>query len=320
MCKNSKVKIVMYHYIRDLNDSRYPKIKGLDYRLFKQQIEFFNRNFNVVTMEQVIAAKNESYELPENAVILTFDDGYIDHFTFAFPILSEYKMQGSFFIPGKTFVEHALLDVNKIHFILASDGISNILKSVFEQMDYYRGDEFNYESNEKLFKKYAVASRFDPKEVIFVKRILQTVLPEKLRNIITSYMFEQYVGIKEEVFARELYMNKEQIKCMKDNGMYIGLHGYDHYWLGSLDNSQLKEDITKALDCMSNFIDAGSWVMNYPYGSYNDDVIKYISENGCKLGLSTDVRIADLSKDTIFALPRLDTNDFPPKSENYENY
>lgn len=59
--------------------------------------------FNPVTMEEVIAYYNESYELPDNAVLLTFDDGYIDHYTNVFPILNENGIQGSFFIPGKTF-------------------------------------------------------------------------------------------------------------------------------------------------------------------------------------------------------------------------
>lgn len=29
-----KLKIAMYHYVRDLKYSRYPEIKGLDYKLF----------------------------------------------------------------------------------------------------------------------------------------------------------------------------------------------------------------------------------------------------------------------------------------------
>lgn len=35
-----KLTIAMYHYVRDLKYSRYPEIKGLDYKLFKQQIHF----------------------------------------------------------------------------------------------------------------------------------------------------------------------------------------------------------------------------------------------------------------------------------------
>ncbi|MGV8982708.1 hypothetical protein [Clostridium sp.] len=41
MQKSGKVSIVMYHYVRDLKNSRYPEIKGLDYNLFKNQIDFF---------------------------------------------------------------------------------------------------------------------------------------------------------------------------------------------------------------------------------------------------------------------------------------
>ena len=41
-----KLNIVMYHYVRDLQNSRYPNIKGLDYNLFKKQIEFFEQAFH----------------------------------------------------------------------------------------------------------------------------------------------------------------------------------------------------------------------------------------------------------------------------------
>ena len=58
--------------------------------------------------------------MPEKALVLTFDDGYLDHYSFVLPILKAHQMQGSFFMPGKTFAEDTLLDVNKIHFILAS--------------------------------------------------------------------------------------------------------------------------------------------------------------------------------------------------------
>ncbi len=52
----NKLKIVMYHYVRDLLHSRYPKIKGLDVNLFRQQIQFLKSNFSIVTMEEVISA------------------------------------------------------------------------------------------------------------------------------------------------------------------------------------------------------------------------------------------------------------------------
>ena len=316
----SELYISMYHYTRDLKHSRYPEIKGLDVNLFREQIAFMKSNFNIVTMEQALEAISTKEKLPEKALLLTFDDGYADNYTVAMPVLEEYGVQGSFFIPGKTFTTHQLLDVNKIHYVLASANIYNLVEDLKKEMDYYRVQEFQYASTEELFAKYAVASRFDIKETVFVKQMLQTVLPEKLRNIISSKLFAKYVGVTEEQLAYELYMSEEQIRTMKRHGMFIGIHGYDHYWLGNLPVEQMENDISLALDALDEFVDRKQWVMNYPYGNYNKDVLAYISKQGACLGLTTEVRLADIDKDNPLELPRLDCNDFPPKSDNYLKY
>ncbi len=317
----NKLYIPSYHYVRDLENSRYPRIHGLDYKLFVKQIEFFETFMNPVTMEEVIDALVNKTRLPERAVLLTFDDGYIDNYTFVLPVLKEHHIQGSFFIPGKTFTENVLLDVNKIHYIQASDDNKKIQNRLLEKLDYYRGSEFSYPSNEELLSMYAKPTCFDTPETMFTKGVLQRGITERLRNIIASELFEEFVGISEDKLAREIYMNREQIRLMKDVGMFIGIHGYDHYWLGHLDEKDMKRDIDNALDVMSEFISIDSWVMNYPYGDYNLAVEKYIERKGAVLALTDDIehlRIADLDVENPFEIPRFDCNDFPPKSEHYK--
>jgi len=315
----SKLYIAMYHYVRDLKNSRYPEIKGMNISAFKQQIAFFKEKFHPVTIEDVIEAYEVGKDLPENALLLTFDDGYIDHFTNVFPILQENRLQGSFFIPGKTFTENVLLDVNKVHFVLASAPIGELYTSVLAYVDdAVKNNECDLPSTEELVNQYAIANRFDSKEVIFVKRMLQTVLPEEIRNRITSELFAKFVQVEERKFAKELYVNLDQLKCMKRNGMYIGLHGYDHYWLGNLSKEKMQADIDASLESLSDVVDEKSFILNYPYGNYNDDVLDYLRKKGCKLGMTTEVRLADISSDDRLLLPRFDCNDFPPKSNRYE--
>ena len=117
---SGKLTVVMYHYVRDLKNSRYPHIKGCDIRLFKEQIQYIKRHYNPVTVEQVLYAYYNGRQLPEKAVLLTFDDAYADHFTNVFPVLYHEHIQGVFFPPVKAVTEHTVLDVNKVHFILAS--------------------------------------------------------------------------------------------------------------------------------------------------------------------------------------------------------
>ncbi len=316
---NNRLFISMYHYTRDLKHSRYPEIRGLDYPLFRKQLDFFKENFNVVRMEQVIEAVKGNEELPENAVLLTFDDGYIDNYTFAFPLLQEYGFQGSFFISGKTFTTHQLLNVNKIHYIIASADIKKLVEDVKEKMNYYRGREFEYPSNEELWEKYAAENRNDGKETIFVKRMLQVALPEELRSRIASDLFEKYVGVSEEVLAYEIYLSEEQMRAMQRGGMYFGVHGYDHYWLANLSEEQMRADIDKGLEILDDFIDRSAWVINYPYGDYSNAVAEYAKSKGAVVGLTIEPRKADISVDDPLILPRLDCNDFPPKSNNYQN-
>lgn len=315
----SKVSIVMYHYVRNIRISRYPNIKGLEYDLFKEQVEWMSKNYQFVTVEDIIGCYETGESLPSNAMLLTFDDGYIDNYTYCLPVLKKYHIQGVFYIPGKTFTENKLLDVNKIHFILAcakkEDLYLDLVNAIVRNQDKYQ-----LESIENLYSKYAVKNRWDDKQTIFIKRMLQTALPETLRNEVSSELFKKYVGIEESQFAEELYMNRDQIKFLRDSGMFIGLHGYDHYWLANLKYEKMKEDIDKALVAMEGIVDPQKWILNYPYGSYNDDIISYIEQAGCKLSMTTEVGIADTDINSRYLLPRLDTNDYPPKSDVYIQY
>lgn len=309
----------MYHYVRDLQYSRYPEIKGLDANLFKEQIEYLEKNYNFITMERLIDSIEHQKELPAKAVLLTFDDAYIDHFHYVFPVLNQKKIQGSFFPPVKAITENKILNVNKIHFILAStQNKNNIVKEIYRLLDYYRV-EFNLESNDYYYQKLAHANRFDPAEVIFIKRLLQGELNESLRDLMSNILFEKFVGIKEESFSRELYMNTDQLKCMQRNGMHIGSHGFDHYWLGSLTREKQTYEIAQSLDFLQEVNgNADLWTMCYPYGNYNAETLEILEEKKCKLAVTTEVNIADLTTHHRYTLPRLDTNDLP-KDRNATN-
>jgi len=320
MKNNKKVTIIMYHYVRDIKLSRYPDIKGLDITLFKEQIEYLKKHYHFITMEMLIDSIDNNSPLPNKSVLLTFDDAYIDHFKYVFPLLNKYKIQGSFFPSVKAITEHTVLDVNKIHFILASEANkSKIITEIKNDLKKFRKD-YNLESDSFYYNKLAQSNRFDSADVLFIKRLLQVELDEKLRKIIINNLFEKIVGINEDLFSRELYMDIEQIKCMYRNNMHIGSHGYDHYWLGSLTREKQKIEIEKSLVFLNQIgCNTEQWTMCYPYGNYNDTTIELLLKYNCKLALTIEVNIADLHKYNKYTLPRLNTNDIPKNKDAFTN-
>lgn len=317
----NELTVVMYHYVRDIKCSRYPEIKGLETDDFICQLEFLNRNYNIVSMEQVVAAVEKCVKLPYKALLLTFDDGYIDHFITVYPILKNLQLHGSFFVPGKAVMEHKVLDVNKVHFTLAScRNILQLKESLRDQIEKYKND-FRLHSYDEYYTRHAIANRFDNCDVIFIKRMLQHVLPEALRLIITDHLFEQFVGIEQEIFSRELYMNSSQLAQLVQEGMHVGCHGYDHYWWGELDYSALDQELYISKRFLESIgCDMNSWTASYPYGSFNDKVVTALKSHGCKLAFTTQIGITELTRNNAYMVARLDTNDFPPKSELFKEY
>jgi peptidoglycan/xylan/chitin deacetylase (PgdA/CDA1 family) len=316
----SNITIVMYHYVRDLVNSRYPEIKGLDLQSFINQIDYLRKNYSIITIEEVIHSINTGDGLPPKSALLTFDDGYIDHYTNVFPILSNYNLQGSFYIPTKAIDENVVLDVNKIHFILASSPNKiEIIKDIEILLEKHRA-EYKLLSFDYYFKKLAIESRYDSKEVIFIKRVLQVELDEKLRLKIVDELFVKYVKMEESIFAKELYMSKEQLILMKRSGMHIGNHGYNHYWWNSLTKAELNSELDKALLFLKQIgVDMAKWTACYPYGSFDDQAVQVLTEKGCKMAVTTKVDVANPGKNHRLLMPRLDTNDLPKTNNSLTN-
>jgi peptidoglycan/xylan/chitin deacetylase (PgdA/CDA1 family) len=307
----NRVTIVMYHYVRELPFTRYPRIKGLLASQFLEQIEFMSRHYRFVTMQQCIDAVYGNSSLPRLAALLTFDDAYIDHFVTVFPLLEERGTQGCFFPPAKAICNAEVLDVNKIHFILAVAPIETVMQDIERLLDELR-PEHQLESTKSYRSRFMQPGRFDSKEVIFIKRLLQYGLPRRPRELLTGMLFAKYVTKDEQSFSRELYMTPDQLRCMARNGMYIGSHGYDHFWLDTLPPEEQAREVELSKQFLAELgLATDNWVMCYPYGACNASLIEILKRQGCKLGLTTKVDIAVLSAENAFTLARLDTNDLP---------
>jgi hypothetical protein len=111
----------MFHYVREIKKSKFPNLKGLEFSDFKKQINYLLKNFNILSNEDFIEIIKTKKIPKKKSVLLTFDDGYIDHWKYVYPYLKEKKISGNFYPPVKVIENKKVLDVNKIHFILEKE-------------------------------------------------------------------------------------------------------------------------------------------------------------------------------------------------------
>ncbi len=301
----------MYHYVRDLPRTQFPRIKGLLTRNFNGQLDYIAKHYSVCKLAEVVEASRGECELPTNACVLTFDDGLADHYQTVFPRLLERGFTGAFFPPARPLQERCALDVHKIQFVLAAtEDHDQLAGEILEHIAEYRG-AFDIPQEKELRRDFELPNRFDPSATAFVKKLLQWVLPEPVRSAVADRAFAKYVSKDESEFARELYLSIPQLREMIASGMEIGGHGYNHRWLGKLSRGDQEQEIRRTVSFLGEVFGCSpdGWLMCYPFGSYDTETLELVASMGCAAGVTTKVGPARPSN--LLELDRFDTNDLP---------
>lgn len=96
-----RLPILMYHYVSELPSDADEIRRNLTLSpvIFESHLQYLAENgYQTVTLEMLDLALTTGIPLPERAVILTFDDGYIDHYQIVFPTLQKFGFVGTFFL------------------------------------------------------------------------------------------------------------------------------------------------------------------------------------------------------------------------------
>jgi len=88
--------ILMYHFIEHNNDLPLLAVKP---EIFKKQMKYLkDNNYQVIKLSNLVNLLKNGEELPKKIVVLTFDDGFKNNYSNAFPILKEYNFPATIFL------------------------------------------------------------------------------------------------------------------------------------------------------------------------------------------------------------------------------
>jgi peptidoglycan/xylan/chitin deacetylase (PgdA/CDA1 family) len=303
--------IVMYHHVRERSDHRFPQIHAMDVRDFEGQLDYLSRHYRFCTPDDLVEAIRLGRRLPPRTCLLTFDDGLVDHHAIVLPRLRERGISALFFIAAKPLREGRLLDVQKIHLLLAAaPDHRRVEREVLDLLEEMR-TRAPLPSLRVLTEMGPRPNRFDAPKTAFLKRLLQRNLPRAARQEVVDELFRRHVAADESELAASFYMGREQIVELLDAGMTIGGHGYHHDWMSALSENEQREEIRSTTEFLVSLgVPPHRWVMSYPYGDYDGLTIRLLEEAGFVAAMTVHPALAD-PPDSPFELGRLDPNDLP---------
>ncbi|MBZ9686293.1 polysaccharide deacetylase family protein [Clostridium estertheticum] len=177
--------ILTYHCIG------YEKNNGLKVpaQQFKQHMKYIkDYGYTTITLEQLSKFIIENKPIPEKSVVITFDDGYVDNYQYAYPILKAFNLKATVFVIPKTIDKRkGYMTSNQLK-ELQSNGID--IQS--HTLDHEELTTLSYERQLDTLKES--------------KKILENILDKKVNYI--AYPYAKY--------------NDNTIKAAKDAGYVMG--------------------------------------------------------------------------------------------------
>jgi peptidoglycan/xylan/chitin deacetylase (PgdA/CDA1 family) len=289
----------MYHYVRP-DEAALPHGHHLPLDAFRRQLDWCAEHRGFVKRDAFEAmARGQTSTLP-NGVVLTFDDGLLDHYKYVFPELQARGLWGIFFVCTGPWVTGRLLDVHALQFalgMLGADRVGEILAP------YFVADLMDPDCRARFAEAPYARQTADARET-WIKRAFNWWLFPEVRVACVETLGR---AVRWPT-ASEWYLSEDEADEMLSADMMIGMHTHTHPVLSFLSPRRQLAEIGPPF----HYAPA---LFAYPYGgdhAFTDDTKEAVEIADYDLAFSVDPRDvtpADL-KDR-WRIPRYDCNAFP---------
>lgn len=289
--------VVMYHGI-DLIENRMFNRRFFSMKHLEGHLNYFKKTYNLLSLQDIMDEKNLS-KVKLN-VAITFDDGYMNNFKYAFPLFEKYKIPVHFYVTGINNSDNPIK-------ILWGDLINISEQYITDDLlifgkRFTKGKESSgFTDLKKYIRNNAICGTWQYDELI-------AILNKKSNNVL----------VNEGVFDYWKLLSDEQIKIIsQSNYVKIGSHGYWHNNLSSLRYKQACEDILRSKQYLENLTQYTVDSIAYPDGSYTREVSKYANDIGFKYQCAVDYKYEE-DKNTSYITDRLGL--YPLVTPKYIDY
>jgi peptidoglycan/xylan/chitin deacetylase (PgdA/CDA1 family) len=302
---------VMYHYIRDLPHTPFPRIKGMLIKDFRQQLAALQQCYEMATLESALDFLRGVYHPSRDLCLLTFDDGLKEHYTDVMPLLVEHKVQGLFFVITSCLQDARVASVHMNHFLMAAlefEHYQRVFCQTLGDVAPHLGAAMEVDA-EVARRTY----RWDTPDVACFKYVFNFMIDSDIRDQVVKALFEKHIA-DEAAFSSTLYVSWEEARQMQAAGMLLGGHSHQHKPLATISSEESLWDLGTCQRLLTERLHPQIlWPFCYPYGkrvSFTDTTVRQLTHLGVVCAFSTE-RGANLPGTDTFCIHRLDCKDVP---------
>jgi peptidoglycan/xylan/chitin deacetylase (PgdA/CDA1 family) len=261
--------------------------------VFERQMLFLQRHFSLISFSKLVAIWNaKDLKDCSRYCVITFDDGWLDNYLHAYPVLKKLRIPATIFLPTSFIGSDQWFWSDKVAYVAASLDRNN-LSSLPREYEWIRGiiqpKEFSGNPNERGERVHRIIEGFRKRPKKEAVAFVET-LPLKL-------------GL--EFPKQRLVMNWEEVKEMSENGISFGSHSSTHRMLSDLLDEEVQKELIESQSTILEKKVNGIPVFCYPGGVYNPLALEQVKKAGYQAAVTTHFGLEDCHPPDLFQLKRI---------------
>lgn len=288
------VVILSFHKVVELPYFRQQMTISLS--VFKGLLDYLQKTTDIISLEEILVTQNVATRSKRLKVVLTFDDGYYDNYTLAFPELKKRGIPATIFLPSGYIGTSKLLWWDMVDIIISSYDIldmsaKNNLNAVLAGL-----------LNEKMGDSHVYNDELKNKVVNAIKKLKQAE-----RERIEKTFYNIYSEI-EDYQKKKIMLDWSDVIEMSNYGIKYGGHTVSHPNMDEMSNEQVLSEIESNKLAIEEKLNVKISTFAYPSGRFNKEHYSLLEKAGYKISCTTEMGFVDYGKINPLMLPRIDVS------------
>jgi len=288
---NRYLRVLTYHRVDhiDARPDLDPALISATPEQFSRQIEWLNKDYNVVSLKTVIEVIRGNERLPERAVLVTFDDAYLDFYTNAWPALQSKQVPVALFVPtAYPDNPRQVFWWDRLHHsIMFASGVREL---------------------KTPFGVYQIGEEVDRAPILReLKQNLKTLLWAQLCETVDEISNACDCGT-----PAPSVMSWDQLREVSMTQVALVPHTHTHPLLDRLPLDDVKPEIMKSRDVLRFETGHHHPAVAYPAGQFNMDVVNKVVNAQFEVGFTTVRGINRLDRVNPLLLNRINVGRATP--------
>lgn len=238
---------------------------------FEQHMAFISKNFSLLRLEDLAHDPR-----PDNICMVTFDDGWADNYTHAFPILKRYGIPATIFLSTNMVGKRVWPWTDRISFYIHSTPLKefiDIWKTALKKsgLEHLKSILTSQDKGAVREQVISYMKAMDNHEVLLIMGHLDKIMANQ----------------NQELMRTRPWLTWDEVIEMREAGLSFGSHTHNHLILNSIPLLQARDEILTSQKILSERTGFPVTMFCYPNGVFSDEIMRIVSGAGYKIAVTT---------------------------------